>query len=194
MYKSRFKQLGEFIAETLLQNMHKKIMESNCNKALKVIEKLQEAITTTIERQINPTIREIKNHHQEVCDNLDRSKGKFISNLEKSVSEEKDRFKVGFREEMHAHINKNIEDEECKEIFKNEQEQRTKELRENIKRRSNECKERFYEDIKEDIEQFEERIKDSLRMLELIISIDRGDTDFNFNIDSGINKIGLLLQ
>ncbi|GAA7394221.1 hypothetical protein BD0139_06350 [Helicobacter pylori] len=29
-------------------------------------------------------------------------------------------------------------------------------------------------------------------MLELIISIDRGNTDFNFNIDSGINKIGLL--
>lgn len=28
-------------------------------------------------------------------------------------------------------------------------------------------------------------------MLELIISIDRGNTDFNFNIDSGINKIGL---
>ncbi|WP_411961485.1 hypothetical protein [Helicobacter pylori] len=28
-------------------------------------------------------------------------------------------------------------------------------------------------------------------MLELIISIDRGDTDFDFNIDSGINKIGL---
>ncbi|GAA7473222.1 hypothetical protein ID1076_07600 [Helicobacter pylori] len=29
-------------------------------------------------------------------------------------------------------------------------------------------------------------------MLELIISIDSGNTDFNFNIDSGINKIGLL--
>ncbi|WP_424730141.1 apolipoL family protein [Helicobacter pylori] len=28
-------------------------------------------------------------------------------------------------------------------------------------------------------------------MLELIISIDRGNTDFNFNIDSGINEIGL---
>ncbi|GAA7597750.1 hypothetical protein HpMMM16_09450 [Helicobacter pylori] len=28
-------------------------------------------------------------------------------------------------------------------------------------------------------------------MLELVISIDRGNTDFNFNIDSGINKIGL---
>ncbi|EJC07739.1 hypothetical protein HPHPP15B_1339 [Helicobacter pylori Hp P-15b] len=47
-----------------------KIIESNCNKALKAIEKLQEAIKTTIDRQIDPTIREIKNH-QEVCDNLD---------------------------------------------------------------------------------------------------------------------------
>ncbi len=35
LYKSRFKQLGGFIAETLLENSRKKIIESNCNKALK---------------------------------------------------------------------------------------------------------------------------------------------------------------
>ncbi len=85
LYKCHFKQLGEFITETLLENSHKKIIESNCNKALKAIEKLQKAIVTTIDRQIDPTIREIKNHHQEVCDNLDRSKEKFISNLTNSV-------------------------------------------------------------------------------------------------------------
>ncbi|GAA7660443.1 hypothetical protein HpMMM63_03640 [Helicobacter pylori] len=140
LYKSCFKQLGGFIAEVLLENSRKKIIESNCNKALKVIEKLQEAITTTIDRQIDPTIREIKNHHQEVCDNLDRSKGKFISNLEKSASEEKDRFKVGFREEMHAHIDDGIGNEECKIMFKHELQKGTEKLRENIKRRSNECK------------------------------------------------------
>ncbi|WP_240708225.1 apolipoL family protein [Helicobacter pylori] len=107
------------------------------------------------------------------------------------MSEEKERFKVGFREEMHEHIEKGIENKECEEIFKNEQEQRTRKLRENIKWHFNECKERFIEKIKKDIEQFEERLKDYLRMLERI-SIDRGDTDFNFNIDSGIDKIGLL--
>ncbi len=74
LYKSRFQPLGEFITEALLENSRKKIIESNCNKALK-------AIKTTIDRQIDPTIREIKNHHQEVCDNLDRSKEKYISNL-----------------------------------------------------------------------------------------------------------------
>ncbi len=92
---------------------------------------------------------------------------------------------------MHAHIDDDIENEECKIMFKHELQKGTEKLHENIKRRSNECKERFIEEIKKDIEQFEERIKDSLRMLELIISIDRGNTDFNFNIDSGINKIGL---
>lgn len=81
----QFKQLGEFITEALLENSRTKIIESNCNKALKAIEKLQEAIVTTINRQIDPTIREIKNHHQEVCDNLDRSKEKYISNLTNSV-------------------------------------------------------------------------------------------------------------
>ncbi|GAA8244872.1 hypothetical protein HpKG64_04920 [Helicobacter pylori] len=85
LYKSRFQQLGGFITEALLENSCKKIIESNCNKALKAIEKLQEAIKTTIDRQIDPTIREIKNHHQEVCDNLDRSKEKYISNLKNSV-------------------------------------------------------------------------------------------------------------
>ncbi|WRD32318.1 hypothetical protein E5K53_03495 [Helicobacter pylori] len=85
LYQSHFKPLGEFITETLLENSCAKIIESNCNKALKAIEKLQEAIKTTIDRQIDPTIREIKNHHQEVCDNLDRSKEKYISNLTNSA-------------------------------------------------------------------------------------------------------------
>nr|WP_232732678.1 MICOS complex subunit MIC60 [Helicobacter pylori] len=192
LYKSRFKQLGGFITETLLENSRKKIMKSNCNKALKAVEKLQEAIKTRIDGQINPTIKELQEHHREVCDRLDRSKGVFISNLEKSMSEEKDRFKVGFREEMHARIDDDIGNEECKTMFEHELQKGMEKLRENIKRRSNECKERFIEEIKKDIEQFEERIKDSLRMLELIISIDRGDTDFNFNIDSGINGLGLL--
>ncbi|GAA7106148.1 hypothetical protein Kyoto57A_07480 [Helicobacter pylori] len=191
LYKSRFKQLGGFIAETLLQNIHAKIMKSNCNKALKAVEKLQEKIITMIDGQINPTIKEFQEHHQEVCDNLDRSKEKFISNLEKSMSEEKDRFKVGFREEMHAHIDDDIEDNEFKTMFEHELQKGMEKLGENIKKRFKECKERFAEEIKKDIEQFKERIKDSLRMLELIISIDRGNTDFNFNIDSGINKIGL---
>ncbi|GAA7255548.1 hypothetical protein Kyoto95A_05730 [Helicobacter pylori] len=43
LLKSQFKQLGKFIAGTLLENSRKKIIESNCNKALKVIEKLQKA-------------------------------------------------------------------------------------------------------------------------------------------------------
>ncbi|GAA8446266.1 hypothetical protein HpNP61_08730 [Helicobacter pylori] len=83
---------------------------------------------------------------------MDRSKEKYISNLTKSVSTETERFKSDFREEMHAHIEKGIENKECEEIFKDEQEQRTKELCENIKKRSNECEERFIEEMKKDIE------------------------------------------
>ncbi|UOS30606.1 hypothetical protein MPG53_03600 [Helicobacter pylori] len=94
LYKSHFKQLGEFIAEKLLENSRKKIIESNCNKALKMIEKLQKAITTTIDRQINPTIKELKNTQPETYSNLDRSRDKFVSNLNNSVSKEIERFKL----------------------------------------------------------------------------------------------------
>ncbi|GAA7365227.1 hypothetical protein HpCS18_09280 [Helicobacter pylori] len=94
LLKSHFKQLGEFIAGTLLENSRKKIIESNCNKALKVIEKLQKAITTTIDRRINPTIKEIKDRQKETYSNLDYSRDKFVSNLNNSVSKEIERFKL----------------------------------------------------------------------------------------------------
>ncbi|WP_421811929.1 GTPase [Helicobacter pylori] len=189
LLKSHFKQLGEFIAGELLENSRKKIIESNCNKALKVIEKLQKAIATTIERQIDPTIKELKDRQKETYSNLDRSRDKFVSKLRDSVSSAIERFKSDFRIEMHERIEKDIKNNECKEIFKNECEQRTEKLRENIERCFNECKEQFSKDIKEDIEQFGEKIKDSLVMLNRI-NTDSG-FDFIFNILSGINTIGL---
>ncbi|WP_162966505.1 hypothetical protein [Helicobacter pylori] len=63
-------------------------MESNCNKALKVIEKLQKAIAITIDRKIDPTFKELKNSQLETYSNLDYSRDKFVSNLNNSVSTE----------------------------------------------------------------------------------------------------------
>ncbi len=189
LLKSHFKQLGEFIAGTLLENSRKKIIESNCNKALKVIEKLQKAIVTTIDREIDSAIKEIKDKLPETYSNLDRSRDKFVSNLNNSAFKEIDRFKSDFRIEMYARIEEDIENKECKEIFENECKQRTKKLRENIKRCFNECEEQFSKDTKEDIEQFKERIKDSLVMLNRI-NLDSG-FEPNFNIHSGIDKLGL---
>ncbi|MCP3737355.1 50S ribosome-binding GTPase [Helicobacter pylori] len=185
LYQSHFKPLAEFITEALLKNSRKKIIESNCNKALKVIEKLQKTITTTIDRQIDPMIKEAQEHQQEARYNLDRSTEKFILNLTNSAFYEIDQFKSDLREKMYAHINKNIEDEECKEIFKNELIQGIETLHEDIKWRFRECEKRFDGEIKEAIKQLEYRIKDSLAMLERI-SIDRG-FNLNFDTDSGID-------
>ncbi|UOR88233.1 hypothetical protein [Helicobacter pylori] len=185
LLKSHFKQLGEFIAGELLENSRKKIIESNCNKALKVVEQLQKAIEITIEKRIDPMIKEAQEHQQEACYNLDRSTEKFILNLTNSVFYEIDQFKSDLREKMYAHINKNIEDEECKEIFKNELIQGIETLHEDIKWRFRECEKRFDGEIKEAIKQLEYRIKDSLAMLEHI-SIDRG-FNLNFDTDSGID-------
>ncbi len=189
LLKSHFKQLGEFIAGTLLENSRKKIIESNCNKALKVIEKLQKAITTTIEREIDPAIKEIKNAQLEAYDNIDRSRDKFVSNLNNSVSKEIERFKTDFRIEMYEHIDRGIGNKECKEIFENECKQRTAKLREKIRRRFEQDKKQFHKGIQKTIEEFEERIKNSLVMLNHI-NIDSG-FDPNFNIHSGIDKLGL---
>ncbi|GAA7528487.1 hypothetical protein ckin28_00080 [Helicobacter pylori] len=192
LYQSHFKPLAEFIAEELLENSRAKIIQSNCNKALKVVEELQNTIKTTIEKRIDPMIKARQEYKEEVDDNLDRSTDKFISDLKNSAFYEIDQFKSDLREKMYVHIERKIEDEECKEIFKNELIQGIETLRENIKRRFKECGERFDEQIKEDIERFKEKIKDSLKMLECI-SIDSGNFDFNtdFNIDNGIDGFAL---
>ncbi|GAA7576378.1 hypothetical protein ckin37_08940 [Helicobacter pylori] len=192
LYQSHFKPLAEFIAEELLKNSHAKIIQSNCNKALKVVEELQNTIKTTIEKRIDPMIKARQEYKEEVDDNLDRSTDKFISDLKNSALDEIDQFKFDIGEIMEERIEKGVEDEECKEIFKNELIQGIETLRENIKRRFKECGERFDEQIKEDIERFKEKIKDSLKMLECI-SIDSGNFDFNtdFNIDNGIDGFAL---
>ncbi|WP_231625166.1 hypothetical protein [Helicobacter pylori] len=120
---------------------------------------------------------------------MDRSKEKFISDLKNSALDEIDQFKFGIGEIMEERIEKGVEDEECKEIFKNELIQGIETLHENIKRRFKECGERFDEQIKEDIERFKERIKDSLAMLKCI-GIDRG-FNLNFDTDSGIDETKL---
>ncbi len=190
--QSHFKPLGRFIAEELIKNSCDKIRKSNCNKALKVVEELQNTIKTTIEKRIDPMIKEMQEHQEEVECRLDRSKDKFISDLTNSAHKAINRFELGLREEMYERIEGDIGNGECEEIFKNECEQRVKELCENIEWRFEECAKRFNEYIKEDIEQFKERVKDSLAMVKRI-GIDSGNFDFNtdFNIDSGIDKIGL---
>nr|WP_240454651.1 GTPase [Helicobacter pylori] len=192
LYQSHFKPLAKFIAEELLENSRAKIIQSNCNKALKVVEQLQNTIKTTIEKRIDPMIKEAQEHLQEARFNLDRSTEKFILNLTNSAFCKIDQFKSDLREKMYAHINKNIEDNECERIFKNELIQGIEILCGNIKRRFKECEERFDGEIKEDIERFKERVKDSLKMLERI-SIDSGNFDFNtdFNIDNGIDGFAL---
>ncbi len=178
----------------------KKIIESNCNKALKVIEKLQKTIATTIDRQIDPAIKEIKDKQPEAYSNLDRSRDKFVSKLRNSVSGAIERFKSDFREKMYAHIDRDIEDDECKRKFEVELQQGMEKLGEYMKRRFEQDGEQFREDLQEDIEQFKERIEYSLAMLNYI-NIDSGFDpnfnthsafDFHIDTDSGIDGLGLL--
>ncbi|WQW81569.1 hypothetical protein KVM82_03545 [Helicobacter pylori] len=188
LYKSHFKPLAEFIAEELLENSRAKIIQSNCNKALKVVEELQKAIEITIEKRIDPTIKARQEHQQEARFNLDRSTEKFISDLENSALDEIDQFKFDIGEIMEERIEKGVEDEECKEIFDNELKQRETKLIEDIEQRFKECEEQFRGSVEKDIKQFEERVQDSLAMLKRI-SIDSGN--FDFNIDNGIDGFAL---
>ncbi|MCQ2904658.1 hypothetical protein JT116_07610 [Helicobacter pylori] len=190
LYKSHFKPLAEFIAEELLKNSRAKIIQSNCNKALKVVEELQNTIKTTIEKQIDPGIKETQEHQQEARFNLDRSKEKFISDLENSAARKINQFESDFRKEMHERIERGIGNDECKEIFNNELKQRETKLIEDIERQFKECEEQFRRSVGKNIKEFEKRIKDSLAIIKRINNLSLNPNS-NFNIDSGIDTMGL---
>ncbi len=190
LYKSHFKPLVEFIAEELFKNSCAKIIQSNCNKALKVVEELQEAIEIAIEKRIDPTIKDMQGPKEEVEYRLDRSTDKFISDLKNSAHNEIDQFKSDFRKEMHERIERGIGNGECKEIFDNERKQRKTKLSEDIERRFKECEEQFRGSVGKNIEEFEERIKDSLAITKRINNLGL-NPNADFNMDSGINLIGL---
>nr|WP_240461180.1 hypothetical protein [Helicobacter pylori] len=156
-----------------------------------MVEKLQKVIEITIEKWIDPMIKDMQEYQQEARFNLDRSKEKFISDLEKSAFSKINQFKSDFRKEMHERIERDIGNK-CERIFNNELKQRETKLIEDIKQRFKECGERFDEQIKEAIKQLEYRIKDSLAMLKYI-GMDSGNFDSNstFNFASGIDGIGL---
>ncbi|WRG27542.1 hypothetical protein E5E27_03460 [Helicobacter pylori] len=190
LYQSHFKLLAKFISEELLKNSCAKIIQSNCNKALKVVEELQNTIKTTIEKRIDPMIKARQEYKEEVDDNLDRSTDKFISDLKNSALDEINQFKFDIGEIMEERIEKGVEDEECERIFNNELKQRETKLIEDIKQRFKECGERFNEEIKEAIKQLEYRIKDSLAMLKRINNLSLNPNS-NFNTDSGIDGFAL---
>ncbi|GAA8394930.1 hypothetical protein HpDR44_01690 [Helicobacter pylori] len=121
---------------------------------------------------------------------MDRSKEKFISDLENSALDEIDQFKFDIGEIMEERIEKGIEDEECKEIFDNELKQRETKLIKDIERRFKECEEQFRGSVGKNIEQLEERVKDSLAIIKRINNLGLNPNS-NFNMDSGIDTIGL---
>ncbi len=92
---------------------------------------------------------------------------------------------------MHERIERGIGNGECERIFENELKQRNTKLIENIERRFKECEEQFRGSVGKNIEEYEERVKDSLAITERINNLGL-NPNADFNIDSGINKIGLL--
>ncbi len=90
---------------------------------------------------MDPIIKEIRDKLPETYSNLDRSRNKFVSNLNNSVFKKIERFKTDFRIEMYERIEKDIENKECKEIFENEREQGMKELDRTIEGLVKKCEE-----------------------------------------------------
>ncbi len=65
---------------------------------------------------------------------MDRSRDKFVSNLNNSVFREIERFKTDLSKKMYKYIDRDIEDDECKRKFEVELQQGMEKLAEDIKK------------------------------------------------------------
>ncbi|GAA7700486.1 hypothetical protein HpBT0082_05130 [Helicobacter pylori] len=156
-----------------------------------MIEKLQKTIAITIDREIDPTIKEIRDKLPETYSNLDRSRDKFVSKLKNSIFDEIDQFQSDFRREMYERIDRGIKDKRCEKIYDNKCKQGMKELDRTIEGLVKKCEEQFRKDLQKDAKQFEDEIKNFLERLNRI-NIDHDfDHDSSINTDKGIKKKGL---
>ncbi len=91
---------------------------------------------------------------------------------------------------MYEHIDRDIENKECEEIYENKHNQGIRELSRTIEGLVKKCEEQFRKDIQKDAGQFEDRIENFLERLNRI-NIDHNH-DSNIDTDKGIKKKGLL--
>ncbi|MCI6339366.1 MAG: ATP-binding protein [Campylobacter sp.] len=192
LLKSLLPDFTNFLSNDLVVNTKEKIRISNINKARNILFMFIENIDSLI-KTYDSLHGEIEINCENAEDNLENSLRSSKNDIEASLYECVEGFKYKSQERIFSIIEQNISNSDFKyhleRVLKEEQES----LKEEIENTLKICLSKFNDRIIADIEEFKRKISLTIKdFRETMISDLNTNSSININIDSGLDKIGLL--
>lgn len=189
--KSLFIECAEFISYDLAQNVGEKIKKSNFNKAHRILLAMNETLEFMYKTYSKIYVKCAK-EVEDSCKNLKRILDSTQNDFETANDKVIDTFKSKVRDKMYEYIENNVSNDsfksEFKSVIKNEQEL----LNDEFIKAFEKVQERFVKDIENEIENLSRRIGNIAKEFQSLSINNDFDTNLNINIDSGIDKAGLV--
>lgn len=189
--KSLFLDFAKFISNDLVQNASAKIKKSNFNKAQDVLQKFSQMLKSLC-NIYNDLYTKCNKEVMDSCDNLIR----IIENANVAFNSVSDKiindFKSSVRKDMYDYIAKNVKDSAFEARFKQVIESRQENLANEFQQAFESKEKEIQSDIERELANFQRRIGNVAKEFQTISIKNSLDSSLNIDIDSGLDKMGLL--
>lgn len=189
--KSLFLDFARFISDDLAQNVGEKIKKSNFNKAHRILLGMSETLEfvhNTYNEIYSKCAKEVEDSCYKIECVLDSAK----SNFESASSRVILTFKNKVREKMYEYIERKVSDDSFKSEFKSVIKKAQENLGDKFKEEFEKAQKDISKDIEVEIENLQRRIGNIVKEFQSLSFKNEFDSNLNINIDSGIDKAGLI--
>ena len=189
---SQVEKFKNWLTEKFVTNTKNKIIKANGKKLSSIIDKT----ASEIEEQnniLNNMRESLERNSENTESNLDnvllRTKNKFRTELDYSLNE----FEQNLRAAVYAEINRCIDNTEFKQVFESKYEEYSEILSSNLQTRFEGINEEFKSEVRRTLEEHNKTRKELIKTYNTRYSIEE-KFNFNFEIKSDINKVGLIIS
>ena len=189
--KSLFLDFARFISDDLAQNVGEKIKKSNFNKAHRILLAMNEPLEfahNTYNEIYSKCAKEVEDSCYKIERVLDSAKSDFESASASVIRV----FKSEVRDTMYDFIRRNVSDSSFKDRFESVIETEQESLKDKFALAFENAQEKFSKDIESELENLQRRIGNIVKEFQLLSFKNEFDSNLNINIDSGIDKAGLI--
>ena len=189
--KSLFLDFARFISDDLAQNVGEKIKKSNFNKAHRILLAMNEPLEFA-HNTYNEIYSKCAKEVEDSCYKIERVLDSAKSNFESASASVIRVFKSEVRDTMYDFIRRNVSDSSFKDRFESVIETEQESLKDKFALAFENAQEKFSKDIESELENLQRRIGNIVKEFQLLSFKNEFDSNLNINIDSGIDKAGLI--
>lgn len=189
--KSLFLDFARFISDDLAQNVGEKIKKSNFNKAHRILLGMSETLEF-VHNTYNEIYSKCAKEVEDSCYKIERVLDSAKSDFESASASVIRVFKSEVRDTMYDFIRRNVSDTIFKDRFESVIETEQESLKDKFALAFENAQEKFSKDIESELENLQRRIGNIVKEFQLLSFKNEFDSNLNINIDSGIDKAGLI--